>query len=64
MQMSALFGAKKLRIFLNLWCVCMDKGGYASEDILQTRGVNFLQFCVDVFYGQPLTIEQIHNFAI
>jgi len=58
---SALFGAKKLRIFRNLWCVRTDKegrGGWASADILWTKGegVNFSRFCADVFYGRPLDV--------
>jgi len=41
LRTSALFGAKKLLIFQNLWCVRTDKrerDGRASTDILQTRG--------------------------
>jgi len=26
MHMSTLFGTKNVKIFLNKWCVCMDKG--------------------------------------
>jgi len=32
------FWSKKLRIFRNFWSVRMDKGGWASADILWTRG--------------------------
>jgi len=42
MRSSALFGAKKLRIFRNLWCVRTD------------GVVNFSQFCADLFYGRPI----------
>jgi len=35
MQMSALFDA----FFKNLWCVCTDKGGWASAAILQIRAI-------------------------
>jgi len=54
MQTSA-FLQQKTSIFRHLWCVCMDNGGWASANILQTRGVsvNFSQYCADVFYGRP-----------
>jgi len=55
MRTSSLFGPKKLRTFRNLWCVRKDRGVWASADILQTGGGNFLRFCADVFYGRPLT---------
>ena len=31
-------------------------GGLVIADILRTWGVNFLQFCADVFYEQPLIV--------
>jgi len=40
------FSSKKLRICQNLWRVRTGNGG---------GEVNFLRFCVDVFYGRPLT---------
>jgi len=40
-----LFGAKKLRIFWNLWCVRTDKGdGLNQSDILRSRGRRGLIF--------------------
>jgi len=42
-----IFGAKKTRIFRNLWC---DRTDLSSAN----KGVNFSRFCVDVFYGRPL----------
>jgi len=33
MRTSALFGAKKLRIFLNLWCVRTDMGGRGVKPV-------------------------------
>jgi len=59
MQTSfSLFGAKKLRIFWNFWCVRMDKGegGWASVDILRTRvegEVNFYDFVQMFFTDRP-----------
>jgi len=38
------FWWKKIQIFQNLWCFCMDKGA------------NFLRFCRDVFYGRSLRV--------
>jgi len=35
--------------------------GWTNADVLRTRGrgeVNFLRFCADVFYGQPLMNQQ------
>jgi len=57
MRTSAIFGAKYLRIFRNLWCVRTDKGrGFSKcghfED--KGKGINFSRFCADVFYGRPL----------
>jgi len=31
------------------------EGGWASADILRTKGVNFSRFCADVFYGRTLS---------
>jgi len=47
------FLEQKLQIFRNLWCVRMDKGGWANAD---KGGVNFSQFCADVFYGRSRSI--------
>jgi len=57
MRTSALFGAKNIGFFWNLWCVCKDKWGWASADIFWTREgeVNFLQFCVDALMEGPNT---------
>jgi len=38
MRVSALFGAKKLRIFWNLWCIRTDKGGRGVEPVLTFCG--------------------------
>jgi len=47
------FSCKKLCFFRNLWWARADKGGWASADILQTRGrVNFSRFCAYIFYGR------------
>jgi len=45
------FWSKKLRNFLNLWCVHTDKGSWTSANILRTmgEGVHFSRFCADVF---------------
>jgi len=54
------FLVQKLRIIRNLWCVRTDKKGeiWDSADVLQTKGeaegVNFSQFCADLFCGWPL----------
>jgi len=50
MLTSALFGAKKLWIFRNLWCVRTDKGGgelsQCGQFVDKEGGtVNFLRFC-------------------
>jgi len=52
---SVLFGAKKLWVFRNLWCVCTDKGGWASASSLRKRGgVNFLWFwCGSLLRAAP-----------
>jgi len=46
------FWCKKLRIFQNLWGVRTDKRGWASAEILWTRGRReFLRICADDLYG-------------
>jgi len=57
---TSILWRKKLRIFRNLWCVRTKRGGWASADILRTRGVKFSRFCTDVFYGRPLIILIYH----
>jgi len=55
MWTSALFGAKSIRFFRILWCVCTDKGVEPVRTVCgQGGGVIFLRFCADVFYGRPL----------
>jgi len=54
MPTSALFGAKKLWIVRNLWCICTDKeGGLASSDIFTNNG-GYIFRDFYVFYGWPL----------
>jgi len=57
MRTSALFGAKKLVFFRNLWCVRTDKGrsSQCGHYAGQRGGVNFSRLCADVFYGWPLS---------
>jgi len=57
MRTSELFGAKKLRILRNLWCVCTDKGAWVDpmwKFVDKGGGVNFLRFCADVLNRGPL----------
>jgi len=54
----------KKQTFRYLWCVHADKGErvWATADIFRTRGgweCIFLRFCVDVFYGWPLSSYNI-----
>jgi len=53
------FFVQKHRVFWKLWCVCTDKGSWASANILWTRGegVNFSQFFADVLYGRSLIVK-------
>jgi len=53
---SALFSAKNFGFFeiYGVSARTRGEGGWASANILLTRGVNFSRFCADVFYGRPL----------
>jgi len=58
MRTSALFGAKTSDF--SKFMVCLHgQGGDGVDQVLtfcgQGGGVNFLQFCADVFYGRPLS---------
>jgi len=47
------FCSKNFTIYWNLLCVCTDK-------VVDKRwGGQFLQFCVDVFYGQHLKLNTV-----
>jgi len=48
------FLRKKLRIFRNLWCFLRKFKEPVRTFCGQGRGVNFLRFCADAFYGRPL----------
>jgi len=58
MRTSALFGVK-LRIFLNLCCVRMDKGGWASADIFGQEVSIFRNFVRPSFMDGLLGNVQI-----
>jgi len=51
---------QKRRNFWSLWCVCTDKGErfepYEHFSDKAEEEVNFSRFCVDVYYGRPLSI--------
>jgi len=47
------FCCERFTIFRKLRCFRTNKGGWDYADIFRTEGINFWQFCVDVFYGQP-----------
>jgi len=53
MRTSALFGAKKLRIFRNLWCVRTDKGG--------ERGQVFAILCGRLLWTAPYAGHKVVN---
>jgi len=63
MWTSAHFVAKSFG-FWNLWCVRMGKGGEPLWNFADKgKEVNFSWFCVDVFYGLPLTLlEKKYDF--
>jgi len=52
------FWHKKLRIFQNFWYVSHGQEEVGLSQCVhfadKVEGVNFSQFCADVFYGQPL----------
>jgi len=45
MRTSAVFGAKNLELFRNLWCVRTDK----------EEGLDFSRFCAGIFKAAPYT---------
>jgi len=55
MRTSALFRAKNFGYFLK-----SDKGDEPVETLCGQR-INFLRFCADVFFGQPLTLFAVTN---
>jgi len=63
LRTSALFCAKTFKFFKTSG-VFDGQGGLSQCRHFADKegGVNFLQFCADVLYGQPLTIK--HNLKI
>jgi len=53
---------KKLKIFLNLWCVCTDKRGETVAAMQKFLWTGEGQICADVFYGANSTQNILNTF--
>jgi len=60
MWTSALFVAKNIDVFLNLWCVCMDRGEriWANVDIVLDKGGQFFTILCKLPLWTPTAPEQ------
>jgi len=65
MQKSALFSTKNFGFFkIYIWCVPLSaqtrRLSQCRHFVNKEEGANFSRFCVDIFYGQSLTIFLNH----